>query len=762
MLSFTRHRQRVVLPAHARRPALLHGLHGHRQQPQPGAPERAAADHGLAALLGRSSATSTASASTSPRRSRASSTRSTGSRPSSTSSTRTRCSSQVKLIAEPWDVGAGRLPGRQLPGALDRVERHLPRRRCATSGAARRASATSPTASPARPTSTSRTAAGRSRRSTSSPRTTASRSPTSSRYNDKHNEANLRGQPRRHRRQPQLELRRRGADRRPGDQRAARAPAAQLPRDAVPLAGRADAARRRRARPHAARQQQRLLPGQRDLAGSTGTLDERQRAAARVHAAADRAAARRTRCSGAPTFLAGERDAARACPTSWWFRPDGRKMTRRDWERRRRAALGVFLNGDELARRATRSGEPVVDDSFLMLFNAAPRDARRSRCPPRRFGPRWAARALDRRPGRRAVRRIGRARGVDRRVALAASCSARVERPRLTLARDLPAAARARPRLRATRASSCRTCASSASATSTSRRCCRRARLDARLRRRRPARGLRRARRRARRCARSGEARASASSLDIVPNHMAADEENPFWRDPELRERFFDLDPATGRHRRFFDIDELAGVRVEDPEVFETTHRLVLELVARGARRRPARSTTPTGSPTRAGYLERLRDRRRRARLGREDPRARRAAARLAGRGDDGLRVPERRCRRCSSTRPARRSLDRARRRARGRSRGRARGEARAGARRRSQPEVERLRRLLDVPDLERALASLPVYRTYVEPWSGRVDGRRPRRRWPALPDAAAPRAAARGARPRRVRHPLPADDRRR
>ena len=38
------------------------------------------------------------------------------------------------------------------------------------------------------------------------------------------------------------------------------------------------------------------------------------------------------------------------------------------------------------------------------------------------------------------------------------------------------------------------------------------------------------------------------------------------------------------------------------------------------------------------------------------------------------------------------------------------------------QPEVERLRRLLDVPDLERALASLPVYRTYVEPWSGRVE----------------------------------------
>jgi (1->4)-alpha-D-glucan 1-alpha-D-glucosylmutase len=67
--------------------------------------------------------------------------------------------------------------------------------------------------------------------------------------------------------------------------------------------------------------------------------------------------------------------------------------------------------------------------------------------------------------------------------------------------------------------------------------------------------------------------------LDIVPNHMATDEGNRFWTDPELREQFFDLDPATGRHRRFFDIDDLAGVRQEDREVFERTHALVLGLV---------------------------------------------------------------------------------------------------------------------------------------------------------------------------------------
>ena len=49
--------------------------------------------------------------------------------------------------------------------------------------------------------------------------------------------------------------------------------------------------------------------------------------------------------------------------------------------------------------------------------------------------------------------------------------------------------------------------------------------------------------------------------LDVVPNHMAVDDANPFWPDPAI----FDIDAETGRHRRFFSIDELAGVRQEDP-----------------------------------------------------------------------------------------------------------------------------------------------------------------------------------------------------
>ncbi|MFZ0088027.1 MAG: malto-oligosyltrehalose synthase [Solirubrobacteraceae bacterium] len=96
--------------------------------------------------------------------------------------------------------------------------------------------------------------------------------------------------------------------------------------------------------------------------------------------------------------------------------------------------------------------------------------------------------------------------------------------------------------------------------------------------------------------------------LDLVPNHMATDDANPFWSDPERRSRFFDIDPATGRHRRFFDIDDLAGVRQEDPEVFAQTHALVLSLVADGAID-ALRIDHPDGLADPLQYFQRLRER---------------------------------------------------------------------------------------------------------------------------------------------------------
>jgi (1->4)-alpha-D-glucan 1-alpha-D-glucosylmutase len=96
--------------------------------------------------------------------------------------------------------------------------------------------------------------------------------------------------------------------------------------------------------------------------------------------------------------------------------------------------------------------------------------------------------------------------------------------------------------------------------------------------------------------------------LDVVPNHMATDPTNPFWTDPTRRERFFDIDPATGRHRRFFDIGDLAGVRQEDPEVFEETHAFVLSLVRDGIVD-GLRIDHPDGLADPAGYLVRLQER---------------------------------------------------------------------------------------------------------------------------------------------------------
>jgi (1->4)-alpha-D-glucan 1-alpha-D-glucosylmutase len=97
--------------------------------------------------------------------------------------------------------------------------------------------------------------------------------------------------------------------------------------------------------------------------------------------------------------------------------------------------------------------------------------------------------------------------------------------------------------------------------------------------------------------------------LDIVPNHMAAsEEENPYWRDPERRRKVFDVDTRTGWHRRFFDIGELAGVRVEDPDVFELTHAKVLELVGEGVVD-GLRIDHIDGLARPGEYLRRLRDR---------------------------------------------------------------------------------------------------------------------------------------------------------
>jgi (1->4)-alpha-D-glucan 1-alpha-D-glucosylmutase len=60
-------------------------------------------------------------------------------------------------------------------------------------------------------------------------------------------------------------------------------------------------------------------------------------------------------------------------------------------------------------------------------------------------------------------------------------------------------------------------------------------------------------------------------------------------------------------YRRFFDVDTLLAVRVEDPEVFRATHALVLELLADGTLD-GLRIDHPDGLADPAGYLDRLRE----------------------------------------------------------------------------------------------------------------------------------------------------------
>jgi (1->4)-alpha-D-glucan 1-alpha-D-glucosylmutase len=93
--------------------------------------------------------------------------------------------------------------------------------------------------------------------------------------------------------------------------------------------------------------------------------------------------------------------------------------------------------------------------------------------------------------------------------------------------------------------------------------------------------------------------------LDIVPNHMGVSDENRWWADEQLRAKFFDWDPDDGWYRRFFDIDDLAALRVEDEEVFQATHAKVLELLRDGVVD-GLRVDHPDGLADPAGYLRRL------------------------------------------------------------------------------------------------------------------------------------------------------------
>jgi isoamylase len=52
-----------------------------------------------------------------------------------------------------------------------------------------------------------------------------------------------------------------------------------------------------------------------------------------------------------------------------WFKPDGAEMGDDDWDAGSLRAIGIFLNGEAITDR-DRRGQRITDDSFLLLFNA--------------------------------------------------------------------------------------------------------------------------------------------------------------------------------------------------------------------------------------------------------------------------------------------------------------------------------------------------------------------------------------------------------
>ena len=52
-----------------------------------------------------------------------------------------------------------------------------------------------------------------------------------------------------------------------------------------------------------------------------------------------------------------------------WFKPDGSEMTAEEWDHEHARALGVYLAGEALSE-TDRRGQRLTDDNFLLLFNA--------------------------------------------------------------------------------------------------------------------------------------------------------------------------------------------------------------------------------------------------------------------------------------------------------------------------------------------------------------------------------------------------------
>jgi glycogen operon protein len=96
---------------------------------------------------------------------------------------------------------------------------------------------------------------------------------------------------------------------------------------------------------------------------------------------------------GKPVLESGAKDLG-------WYRPDGGEMAAEDWQRGDAKALGMLLNGRGLDERDER-GQPLADDTFFLALNAHPDELGFSL--PKLPGRGWVV-VLDTRDGRPARR----------------------------------------------------------------------------------------------------------------------------------------------------------------------------------------------------------------------------------------------------------------------------------------------------------------------------------------------------------------------
>jgi isoamylase len=86
-------------------------------------------------------------------------------------------------------------------------------------------------------------------------------------------------------------------------------------------------------------------------------------------------------------FFQGRRIQGEALTDIAWFKPDGDQMSADDWRNGYARSLAIFLNGDEIAAPDPR-GRRLRDDSFFVLFNAHDQPLRFT-LPRGPYGRRW-------------------------------------------------------------------------------------------------------------------------------------------------------------------------------------------------------------------------------------------------------------------------------------------------------------------------------------------------------------------------------------